>query len=416
MLELTPKQVRQTAVFAQRLGEKVPPSSQERMLDIMRSIRCLQLDPLRAVERTQFTVLWSRLGDYDREWLNNLTHKDRYLFEYWAHAASIVLYEDYPIHRYLMDRYGTDPKRKIAQWIEKNQNFKRYVLRELDEKGELLTKDFEDIADVPWGSSGWTNGRNLPYMLDYLWTKGEIKVSKRDGLKRWWDLADRVRPSDTPNENLTPAEVTAQAAELSVRALGLARVKDIGKHFTRGRYPDLKKIVPTLIENGTFIEAAVPAWGDAIWLVHKDYLPFLDDPLAAGWHPRTTLLSPFDNLIADRDRTELIWDFYYRIEIYVPEVKRQYGYYVLPILHGDRLIGRIDSRMDRKSGTYTVNAVYAEPDAPMDASVGADIHQTLVDFSRFLGAKKLTYGRKKPAGWRPTLQSQKIKQLPEPNP
>lgn len=409
MLQLTPKQVQQTAVFAQRLGEKLPPSSPERMRDIMGSIRCLQLDPLRAVERTQFTVLWSRLGDYNRQWLNQLTHEERHLFEYWAHAASIVLCEDYQIHRYLMEKYGTDSKRKLAKWVAQNQNFKRYVLQQLEQQGQLLTKDFEDNADVPWGSSGWTNDRSLPYMLDYLWTKGEIWVSQRDGLKRWWDLAERVRPADVPTDLLDHDEVTRRAAALSLRALGVGRVRDINNHFTRKRYPGLKKLVPELVENGTIIEARVNGFKDEPWFVHKDLAAFVQNPEANGWHARTTLLSPFDNLICDRDRTELIWNFYYRIEIYVPEAKRQYGYYVLPILHGEKLIGRIDSRMDRKTNVYTVNAVYAEPNAPQDEVVGAEIQEAMVDFGRFLGAKKLQFGRKKPTGWRKALQTQRIK-------
>ncbi len=409
MLQLTPKQVQQTAVYAQRLGENLPPSSAERMLDIMQSIRCLQLDPIRAVERTQFTVLWSRLGSYDRQWLNQLTHKERHLFEYWAHAASIVLCEDYQIHQYMMNKYATDSKRKITQWVAKNQNFKNYVLAELDQKGERLTQEFEDIADVPWGSSGWTNDRSLPYMLDYLWTKGEIWVSNRDGLKRWWHLAEEVRPDHVVTDLLDPDEVTLRAAELSLRALGIGRVRDINNHFTRKRYPKLKQLVPRLVENGTFVEAQVNGWKDEPWYIHKDFVAFVNNPEANGWHPRTTLLSPFDNLICDRDRTELIWDFYYRIEIYVPEKKRQYGYYVLPILHGEKLIGRVDSRMDRKTGVYTVNAVYAEPNAPDSEAVGLDVHEALVEFGRFLGAERLKYGRKKPTGWRPALQSQRIK-------
>ena len=408
MLELSLSQLRQLAVFAQRLGEETPPSSKDRMLDILRSIRCLQLDPIRAVERTQYTVLWSRLGQYDRRWLHDLTYIDKHLFEFWAHAASIVLYEDFPIHRYFMEQYGTDPKRTISKWIAQNQGFKQYVLAEIDRLGERLTKDFEDRADVAWGSSGWTNDRSLPYMLDYLWTKGEILVSNRDGLKRWWDLAQRVRP-DWVDMTLLPAEdVTRRAAELSLKALGIGRQRDIKSHFTRGRYPHIKQAVADLAADGTFVEVSVPSHTKEPWYIHKDFLPFVENPAAAGWHPRTTLLSPFDNLICDRDRTELIWDFYYRIEIYVPEAKRQYGYYVLPILHGERLIGRIDSRMDRKAGVYNVNAVYAEPDAPLTEEVGADIQQAVIDFGRFLGAKKVKYGRKKPAGWRPALQTQKI--------
>ncbi|MFK7800391.1 MAG: winged helix-turn-helix domain-containing protein [Anaerolineae bacterium] len=409
MLELTTAQVRQLSVFAQRLGEKTPPSSKERMFDVLQSIRCLQLDPIRAVERTQFTVLWSRLGEYDRQWLNELTYSDKKLFEFWAHAASIVLFEDYPIHRYFMDRYGTDPKKKITKWIEQNQAFKNYVLAEIDRLGERLTNQFEDRADVGWGSSGWTNDRSLPYMLDYLWTRGEIMVSNRDGLKRWWDMAHRVRPESTDTTTiLSPEAATYKSAELSLKALGIGRMRDIKVHFTRGRYPHLKTAVPQLVADGTFIEASVPELGTDTWYVHRDFVSFFDNPEHAGWQPRTTLLSPFDNLICDRDRTELIWNFYYRIEIYVPAVKRQYGYYVLPILHGDRLIGRIDSRMDRKAGVYNVNAVFAQSDAPMSEDVGQAVQQAILDFGRFLGAKKVKYGRKKPAGWRSSLKTQKI--------
>lgn len=408
MLELSTTQLRQLAVFAQRLGEQTPPSTKERMLDVLHSIRCLQLDPIRAVERTQYTVLWSRLGDYDRQWLHDLTYTDKHLFEYWAHAASIVLYEDFPIHRYFMAQYGTDPKRKITTWVTQNQAFKQYVLAEMDRLGERLTKDFEDRADVPWGSSGWTNNRNLPYMLDYLWTTGEILVSNRDGLKRWWDLAERVRPTAVDMALLSAEDVTRQAAALALKALGVGRMRDIKRHFTRGRYPHLKQAIAELSADGALVEVSVAEHTKEPWYIHKDFVPFIEDPTAAGWHPRTTLLSPFDNLICDRDRTELIWDFYYRIEIYVPQAKRQYGYYVLPILHGERLIGRIDSRMDRKTGVYTVNTVYAEADAPLTEGVGADIHQAIIDFGHFLGAKKVKYGRKKPAGWRAALKTQPL--------
>lgn len=408
MHHLSVSQARQLAVFAQRLGETRPPSSKARMLDILQTIRCLQLDPIRAVERTQFTVLWSRLGNYERTWLNELTHQDKQLFEYWAHAASIVLTADYPIHQYMMNKYATDPKRKITKWVAQNQNFKNYVLAELDQKGELLTQDFEDIADVPWGSSGWTNNRSLPYMLDYLWTKGEIMVSNRDGLKRWWDLSCRVLPADTDTTQLSEEQVTHRAAELALLSLGIGTVRDINNHFTRKRYPQLKKIVPQLVEKGVFFEANVDGLNTGPWFVHKNYLPFLENPAAAGWQPQTTLLSPFDNLICNRDRTELLWDFYYRIEIYVPQAKRQYGYYVLPILHGADLIGRIDSRMDRKANVYEVNAVFAEPHAPLDEQVAPNVHQAICELGRFLGAREVKYGRKKPAEWRSALQTQSL--------
>jgi hypothetical protein len=139
------------------------------------------------------------------------------------------------------------------------------------------------------------------------------------------------------------------------------------------------------------------------WYVHHDDLPVLEQVNDGAWQPRTTLLSPFDNLIADRSRIELLFNFEYRIEIYVPKDKRKYGYYVLPILHGDRLIGRIDPLMDRKAKRLNINAVYAEPDAPMDATTGRAVGKAIGDMAEFLGAREIAYGETATPKWRPHL-------------
>ncbi|MEM7801448.1 MAG: crosslink repair DNA glycosylase YcaQ family protein, partial [Chloroflexota bacterium] len=410
MESISPSTARQLSVSAQRLAEPLPPPSKARMLDILHSIRCLQLDPIRAVDRTQYLVLWSRLGQYDRNWLHELTYQDKALFEYWAHAASLVLTEDYPIHAHLMARYGTDPKRKLAKWIKKNQTFKAYVLGEIDRRGPLLTKDLEDRADVPWGSSGWTNDRSLPYMLDYLWTKGEIMVSNRDGLKRWWDLTERVLPSEVSREGLSDHDLTSLAIKHALRSLGIGRARDIKKHFTEGRYPTLKPALEALEARGDIKRVSIPDWGEEPWFIPADHYDLAAN-LASETHPferRVTLLSPFDHLIRDRDRTELMWNFYYRIEIYVPKAKREYGYYVLPILDGERLIGRVDSRMDRKNKVYNIEKIYVENGAPLDEENGIGLLNALKDLGRFVGADQLKFHQDLnliPQLWRPIFRN-----------
>lgn len=375
------------------------------MVDILQTLRCLQLDPIRAVERTQFLVLWSRLGAYERAWLHELAFTDKTLFEYWAHQASIVLTEDYPIHNHFMRHYGTNPKKKVTKWIAQNQGFKAYVLGEIDRRGPLLTKELEDRPDVPVTSSGWTNGRSLPYMLDYLWMKGEIMVADRDGLKRWWDLGERVLPEKDvrPHAKLDDDAVTERSAELALHSLGIARAKDINKHFVEKRYYRLNAALDRLVSSGLIQKALIPAWGDETWYIHQSHLPQLDRLQAGeGFHPRLTLLSPFDHLIRDRDRTELMWDFYYRIEIYVPKAKRIYGYYVLPILDGEHLIGRIDSRMDRKTGVYHIQAIYTEPNATFTAENGRALQDTLNNLGQFIGAKEIRFEHDRgrlPAVW-----------------
>lgn len=410
---ISPKIAHRTAVLAQKLAGPLPKkSTKEDMQAVLRAIRCLQLDPIRAVERTQYTVLWSRLGNYNRDHLHELIYQDRWLFEYWAHAASIVLTEDYPIHEYMMRNYGVGGSswsRRLAKWVGENESFKQYILTEMDRLGPMLTGDFDDQSKVPWESSGWSSGRSVGYMLDYLWTSGQIMVSKRDGLKRWWDAKERVLPAEAIVGGWTAEEVTYTAAQHSLRALGIGRERDIKQHFTERRYYGLKQIIAQLESEGKIKRVTIKddVWGTEPWYIHTDNLSLLDQA-QHDWKPRTSLLSPFDGLIRDRDRTELMWDFYYRIEIYVPKAKRQYGYYVLPILHGDQLIGRIDPRMDRKKHILNVNAVYLEDHIKAGKGNGRAVAKAIDELGRFLGAKQVHYGENVPQPWQAFMHNHEL--------
>ncbi len=390
---------RRLAIVSQQLaGPRPAENTPETILALLRQIRCLQLDPIRAVERTQYLVLWSRLGQYKRAHLHELVYERRALFEYWAHAASLVLTEDYPLHEYLMRRYGREASgsawsRRLFNWVQENADFQQYILAELEQSGPLLTQDFNDQSKVPWASGGWSSGRSVAYMLDYLWTTGQILVAQRDGLKRWWDLRERVLPDEVVQGGWSPTAVSRDAIPKALRALGVGRASDIKQHFIEGRYPGMERVLSDLVAEGELWTGTVHGRGESeTWYMHRETLPLLEALEAGEWHPRTTLLSPFDNLIRNRARTELLWDFHYRIEIYVPKAKRQYGYYVLPILHGDELVGRVDSRMDRKKKRYEVHQIYLEPGVVWDEALTTAVSATLTDLSQFLGAKELTYG------------------------
>jgi uncharacterized protein YcaQ len=251
-------------------------------------------------------------------------------------------------------------------------------------------------------------------MLDFLWVQGIVLVADRKGQLRYWDLAERVLPDWTPREELSEREVVRRAAQRAIRALGVAHKRDIPLHFTRNRYWGLPAILNELEKEGCIVPveivrdgAEAKKWAGP-WYVHIEDLPLLEhlhhQPPDGDWEGRTTLLSPFDNLICDRARTQRLWDFDYRIEIYVPKAKRKYGYYVLPILHNDRLIGRIDPAYDRKAKVLTVNNVYAEPHAPMNPATGKAIAGAIEDLATFLGAKDIAYGDNVPEGWRTALR------------
>jgi len=416
MIAISPAQSRRLAVTRQRLSGGRPTPDSEGMLSAVRDLGCLQLDPISAVARSHLLVVWSRVGRYDTAVLDNLIYGDKQLFEYWAHAASIVLTEDYPVHSLQMRRYGKDMRRYgpgddkwveyVRAWIEKNKDLHRQILDRLTADGPLLSRQFEDNSSAGWRSSGWTNERNVNRMLDFMWMRGEIMVAGRSGLQKLWDLSERCLPEWIPREEWSAEEVVRYAAQKAIRALGVARIADIKYHYIRGRYHGLPQVLKRLESEGCIEQVRIVDEGaewPGTWYIHAEDIPSLEK-LDGDWQPRTTLLSPFDNLICDRPRTEQLFNFSFRIEIYVPKEQRKYGYYVLPILHGDRLIGRIDPTVDRKKKQLTINAVHAEPDAPMSAEVGPSIRQAIEELATFVGAGEIAFTDRVPEGWKSSLQ------------
>lgn len=402
---LSPPLARRLAVARQHLAGPRPPADTAGILEVVRDLGCLQLDPTNAVARSHLLVLWSRLGRYDPAILDALLWRERALFEYWAHAASIVPTDDYPIHRLMMRRYARGEggwPRRVRAWMEQNGELRDAILAALAERGPLPSRAFPDVAAVPWASTGWTASRNVERMLAFLWGQGEVLVAGRRGGQRLWDLAGHHLPAWTPREELDERVVVRRAALRALRALGVATAAHIAAHFTRDRYPGLDSVLAELEGEGRIVPVAIGEGDQALpgrWYVHADDLSALDRLGAGEWRPRTTLLSPFDNLICDRARTETLFGFAFRLEIYVPRARRRYGYFVMPILHGDRLIGRIDPVMDRTRGRLTVNAVYAEPAAPASHDVARAVAAAVEDLGLFLGAKDIVYGAHVPAAW-----------------
>jgi uncharacterized protein len=401
---------RRLAVARQQLAGRRPPSNgPETILGVARQLGCLQLDPISVLARSPLLVLWSRLGPFERSDLDQLLWKDRSLFEYWAHAASIVLTEDYQIHHLLMRRYPTQRYshgRRTAEWLRNNEALQRHVLRRVRRDGPVRISDIEDLSERPWKSAGWTTDRNVERMIDTLWTQGKVMVARREGLTKWWDLADRCLPGWTPRQRLSEPQIVTRAAQRSLRALGIGRQRDIERHFTIGRYNGIPGILSKFLKAGVIEEVRVVDDGAELqgaWYVHAEDLPLLDEIQGGRWEPRTTLLSPFDNLIIDRNRTELLFGFNYRMEIYVPKAKRRYGYYVLPILAGDRFVGRLDAAADRPGERLLVHAIHAEPGNAPTPEVGRGVANALGELATFVGARRVEYPLDVPRGWKRAL-------------
>jgi uncharacterized protein YcaQ len=369
------RRARQLAVTGQLLDAPRPGSIEE----VVRRLGEVQIDPTSAVARTEQLVLFSRLGRRFRvAELERLLWGERTLFEYWAH---IVPTADLPIHRISMRRYphGTWKRREYVRgWLEANDAFVRYVIGELRRRGPLRARDLENRAAEGWRTGGWNDeGQNVPMLLDILWLQGRVMIVGRDGQQRIWDLASR----SLPRVPARPASViAADLVDRQLRARGLERLERIGTLFD-GPVPMRDAAIRRHLRDGLIVPVEVEGLPGR-WVAHRDLL----DTTFRG---RTTLLSPFDDLISDRERTERLFDFRFRLEIYVPKAKREFGYFVLPILRGDRLIGRIDPLYDRKAGVLRVSALYAESHArPAD---GAAAGHAIEELAAWLTATDIAW-------------------------
>jgi uncharacterized protein YcaQ len=338
---------RRLAVARQRLsGRRPKPVTADDIHALVRAIGCLQLDPTAIVARNHLLVLFSRLGPFDPKLVDILLWDQRHLYEYWAHQASIVPTEDRALHAALPPPWLD--QRTTASWMTMRGRFSQLVLQRLAADGSVRAADFEQHGEKY--ESGWGERSPITDTLALLWLQGRIVPAGRIGSGRQWALADTWFPRPIGPIPGHP-EALRQAAVRSLRALGIATQKQVRIHFVRHRYQGLASAWNDLEADGQVVPVELGLRGD--WYVHAADIELLDQIESGQFEPRTTLLSPFDNVICDRDRTLALWDFDFKLEIYVPKSKR-WGYFVMPLLHGDRIIARFDLAVDRNAGVLNV--------------------------------------------------------------
>jgi hypothetical protein len=337
---LTKDEARRIAVRAQLLDARRPRD----LLPVVSHLTLLQLDPTAAIAPSADLVAWTRLGDaYRPSQLTEALEVDRTLYEVRAiirptadlglqlAAMAAWPFADQP------RRYHAVPGPAAARWLDANDSFRRDVLDRLRESGPLLSRDIPDTSAVPWQSSGWTGNRNVTQMLEFLSARGEVATSRRKGRERYWDLAERVYPAA---EVMPLDDARCVMAERRIRALGIAR-------------PEVTGVYGERIHEDVGGEPAEVEGTGGEWRV---------DPDAVGqpFEGRTALLSPFDRLVHDRERALALFDFEYTLEMYKPAAQRRWGYFALPILHGDELVGKLDATADRKASVFRVHAVHED--------------------------------------------------------
>jgi uncharacterized protein len=348
--ELSRADARRIAVRAQFLDSSRPAG----LLDVVRQLTLLQLDPTAAIAPSADLVAWSRLGPSYAPAELTAALAGRTLIEL---RAMLRPAEDLALYRADMAEWGT--RGRVADWVRANDACRRDILGRLGSRGPLPSRELPDTCAVPWGSTGWTNNRNVSQLLEFMVVRGEIAVAGRKGRDRLWDLAPRVYP-DHP---LVPAgEALRIRNERRLRSLGIARAR--GPEFP--------------VEPADVGEAGEPAAVEGVkgtWRV---------DPAQLGqpFSGRAALLSPFDRLVHDRKRTLELFEFDYQLEIYKPAARRRWGYFALPVLFGDRLVGKVDATADRKAGVLRVDAIHQ--DVPGTAAMTAAIGAEITDLARWL--------------------------------
>lgn len=387
-IEVSIEEARRLALEGALLGGPRPTLDRQGILDVVRRLAGLQIDPTRTVERTHLLVLWSRLGAFDRSELDRLLWKERRLLEY---NAFIVPVERLPELRFEMAHWATGAgawQKRLREWLIANDAFRKSILARLRSAGPLPSRAIDPAAlKTDWKSSGWTHGRSATRMLEFMSAAGQIMVSGRQGNERLWDLTERVLPANAPAHELSAEEYAERRAEALVRRFGVAATSEVNRRIQYVPLADVRAALERLVERGAVRRAQLVidgGRGQSVW-VHPDAVRAIEARAPA----RTTFLSPFDQLINDRDRTERLFDFRYRLEMYVPKKERQFGHFALPILHAERLVGRLDSEMDHRSGVLTVNAVHLEPGAPRSKTATQAVDKAIADLAGFLGASQV---------------------------
>ncbi len=332
----------------------------------------IQLDSVNVFSRAHYMPFFSRLGDYRRDALDQWLWRSQEMFEYWGHEASLMPVARHRLFRWRMDgNHGWDRVRQIRR---DHPGYMDSVLEQVKERGPLQTADLHDPGERDASSMwGWSKGK---VALEALFMEGHVTAADRPNFVRMYDLTERVVPHEHRRaQGLEQDGAQSELLMLAARSMGVATTADLADYY-RVRMPQARPLVRKLASEGRLVEVEVDGWDGTAYLHPEARLPRSVEGRA--------LLSPFDNLIWFRDRVERIWDFHYRIEIYVPAAKRVYGYYVLPFLLDGELVGRVDLKTDRNAGRLLVRGAWAEPEVDKD-QVAAELAAELTLIAKWLG-------------------------------
>ncbi len=403
--------LRVVALQAQNLHaitDRENPPTVDSLFDVINLIGCVQIDTLHMVRRSQYLVLWSRLGNYQPTDFDALIFgHDRRLFEGWEHAATIIPLTEY---RYQMPRQRDlreHPSIEHNLWLDGQvqRDFVPQVLERIRREGPLKVSNFE--SDGHRGGTWWS-WRPAKVALEFLYALGDLMIADRVKFQRVYNLTGRVLPKWVDTREPSTEERDRFWVERGAMAMGVGLPRHAGD-YTWMKVAKSLPIVEALVKEGTLVKVKGKLKDGKMedLIIHRDILPLLEQAADGAITPqRTTFLSPFDNLFWAARRDELFWDFHQSLECYLPASKRKYGYFCLPILFNDRLVGRFDPKLERKTGTLILRALYLEPGVKTSEELVKKVAEAMRDFMKFHEAKELVIERSEPVSFGKKLQKE----------
>ena len=379
--EISSGEARQMVLAAQGFGDQSLTEQPESATlgKTSTQLGAIQIDSVNVVVRSHYMPLLSRLGPYPMESLDDLTYRQRSLFEYWGHEASLIPISLYHLFRHRMD--DAKPNGRVAHLLNSAPFYVESVLREIQERGPLIVSELSDPGQRtgPWW--GYNNGK---IALEWLFATGRLAIADRRNFARVYDLAERIIPSKYLNAPIiTSKDAIRELLQISAKALGIGTAKDIADYY-RIRAQVAREPLRELEEDGQLTRVSVAGWKEPAY-IHSG-APVNANVKAAA------ILSPFDSLIWSRDRTERLFGFRYRIEIYVPQAARKFGYYVMPFLMDNQLVARVDLKAERQEATLMVKSSHVE-EGQDSARVASELAKQLNAMSQWLGLEQVTVDR-----------------------
>jgi len=347
-------------------------------LNAIEHLGYVQIDTLSVVARAHHHTLWSRLPDYKEKFLNELLERDKTIFEYWSHAASYLPMSDYCFSLPRKKSYS-DGK---SHWFEQDKKMNKYVLDKIRAEGPLQSKDFEHKRK---GDANWYEWKPAKRALEQLFMEGKLMVARRQGFQKVYDLTERVLPSNIDTSIPTEKEYIQHLIKKSVESIGIVNENEIA-YLRTGFKENTNKVMKQLLKDGSLVELAIEGISNVTFISTEEQMKSLEKIKTIN---SIHFLSPFDNLIIQRKRLQRIFDFDYQIECYVPELKRKYGYFTLPVLYKKNFVARFDPKADRVSKTFYIKSMHFEKGFLPKENFNILFAEKLKSFSNFTGCDKI---------------------------